>query len=75
MASSSNSTAVLFRVVRSEDVSGTSGIGVVAEGVEFSDGTCVIHWLSQLQSIAIYANMHTLIAIHGHDGRTKVEYA
>lgn len=31
-------------ILRSEDVSGTSGTGVVAEGVEFSNGQVAIHW-------------------------------
>jgi hypothetical protein len=29
----------LFLLIRNEDVSGVSGTGIVAEGVEFSDGT------------------------------------
>lgn len=66
-----DSTSRLFTLVRAEDVSGTSGLGVVAEGVEFSDGTCVLHWLSQLHSIEICSNLHTVEAIHGHEGRTK----
>lgn len=69
------STSRLFTLVRTEDVSGTSGTGVVAEGVEFSDGTCVLHWLSQLHSIEICGNMHVVEAIHGHGGRTMVMYA
>ena len=72
MATAKESTARLFTLVREEDVSGTSGLGVVAEGTEFSDGTCVLHWLSQMHSIEICANLHVVEAIHGHDGRTKV---
>ena len=72
MPSAKESTSRLFTLVREEDVTGTSGLGVVAEGVEFSDGTCVLHWLSQMHSIEICANMHVVEAIHGHDGRTKV---
>ncbi len=71
---SKSSAARLFVLRRMEDVSGTSGVGVVAEGVEFTDGTCVVHWISQLHSIEICSNMHTLVAIHGHEGRTIVEY-
>lgn len=74
MASSKQSTARLFTLVRDEDVSGTSGTGMVAEGVEFSNGTCVLHWISQMESIEMCANMHVVEAIHGHDGRTKVVY-
>lgn len=70
----SESVSRLFQLVRSEDVSGTSGTGVVAEGVEFSDGTCVLHWLSQLHSIEICANLHVVEQIHGHGGRTSVVF-
>lgn len=69
------STARRFVLVRQEDVSGTSGTGIVAEGVEFSNGSVVIHWLSQLESIEVCANMHVVEAIHGHGGRTTVEWA
>ncbi len=69
------SVSRLFTLVRTEDVSGTSGLGVVAEGVEFSDGTCVLHWISQLHSIEICANLHVVDQIHGHEGRTKVVFS
>ncbi len=72
--SAKDSTARLFVLQRTEDVSGTSGVGVVAEGVEFSNGTCVLHWLSQMQSIEICDNMHVVEQIHGHEGRTKVVF-
>jgi hypothetical protein len=63
-----------FALVRSEDVSGTSGTGVVAEGVEFSNGQIVIHWISQLDSVNVYANAKVLEQLHGHDGRTIVRW-
>jgi hypothetical protein len=63
-----------FVLERGEDVSGVSGTGIVAEGVVFSDGTAVLHWLSSLTSTAIYHNMHDLVAIHGHNGATQVRY-
>lgn len=64
----------MFWLKRDEDVSGTSGCGVVAEGVIFENGQAAMHWLSNLQSVAIYPNIKTLIAIHGHENRTKVVY-
>lgn len=63
-----------FHLVRNEDVSGVSGTGIVAEGVEFSNGSCVMHWLSKLGSIAIYDKAADIEIIHGHEGRTKVVY-
>jgi hypothetical protein len=63
-----------FKLVRSEDLSGVSGVGEVAEGVEFKDGTVVISWLTKFHSIGIYENVEELVAIHGHEGRTHVEF-
>lgn len=63
-----------FRLVRSEDVSGVSGTGVVAEGIEFSNGKCVIGWLSSVASIVVYDSLEQVIQIHGHEGRTVVEF-
>lgn len=63
-----------FTLERQEDETGVSGTGSVAEGVQFSDGRCVMRWNGQLSSIAIYNNVEDLIAIHGHGGKTKVEW-
>jgi hypothetical protein len=61
-----------FYLVRDEDETGISGTGVVAEGLEFSDGSCVMRWLTDTTSTAIYRNVNDLIAIHGHGGKTTV---
>lgn len=63
-----------FVLDRSEDVSGTSGVGVVAEGVLFSNGQVVVHFISQMESINVYANMTVAESLHGHDGRTTVRW-
>lgn len=63
-----------FVLDRKEDATGTSGTGVVAEGIQFSNGQVVIHWLSQLEAINVYANTVVLDRIHGHDGRTTVRW-
>lgn len=64
-----------FVLNRSEDVSGTSGTGIVAEGVRFTDGTCVLRWVVALKSTAVYESVDDLIDIHGHDGATTVVWA
>lgn len=64
-----------FHLNRKVDESGVSGTGIVAEGVQFSDGTCVMHWLTHTASIAIYSDIDKLVAVHGHDGNTVVEWA
>lgn len=61
-----------FHLVRDDDETGISGKGVVAEGVEFSNGMCALCWLTAMHSVAVYPNIRQLEAIHGHNGRTRV---
>lgn len=62
-----------FLLVRKEDVSGVSGTGVVAEGVQFSDGTTVIHWLGEWPSTTVHERgIESVQHIHGHDGKTVI---
>lgn len=61
-----------FHLKREEDVSGISGTGRVAEGVEFSNGVCALTFLSPLQCANFYANIKTVEGVHGHDGKTKI---
>jgi len=62
----------LFHLARKEDVSGVSGTGIVAEGVQFANGKCALNWLTRFTSVAVYDDIETLIAIHEHGGRTVV---
>lgn len=59
-----------FSLHRAEDYSGVSGTGVVTEGVEFSDGKCVMRWLTSTSSTGFYDSIDELVSIHGHEGRT-----
>lgn len=63
-----------FYLERREDVSGVSGIGVVAEGVEFSDGTVVMRWVTGAApaSTVVHESLEAVERIHGHEGRTTV---
>lgn len=63
-----------FRLRRDEDVHGVSGLGVVAEGVEFTDGRVAMRWLTEASSTAFYDSMGDVVTIHGHDGKTAVEW-
>lgn len=74
MATAKQSTMRRFLLRREEDVSGTSGTGVVAEGIEFSNGQVAVHWISQLESVNVYANQKVTNQLHGHDGRTTIEW-
>ena len=61
-----------FKLVRTVDLSGISGLGDVAEGVEFHDGQCVISWFGRFHSVAVYPSILTLLHVHGHNDTTKV---
>jgi len=61
-----------FALEREQDMSGVSGTGRVAVGVEFSDGQCVLKWLTHVNSLAVYPNVEALMKIHGHDGATRM---
>lgn len=63
-----------FQLMRHVDHSGSSGTGVVAEGVEFTDGVCVMRWLTQHRSTCVYECLADLITIHGHHGDTEVQW-
>lgn len=61
-----------FRMLRTEDETGVSGIGFVAEGCTFSNGQVVLAWVTKTRSLAVYDSMEDLVVIHGHDGKTQI---
>ena len=63
-----------FYLRRNEDVSGVSGTGVVAEGIQFDDGYCTMRWLTKYRSTESADSIEILRAIHEHGGRTVVEW-
>ena len=64
-------TAVLpFDVTRLQDVSGTSGVGVVAKGAMFPDGTVVVQWQTHVRSVTVYNSYADALHIHGHGDLT-----
>lgn len=68
------STQRRFVLNRSVDFTGTSGTGIVAEGICFSNGKVALHWLSHFGAVNVYDSMDVTTALHGHDGRTVVEW-
>lgn len=66
------SKARLFVLDRKVDATGTSGTGIVAEGVRFSNGKVALHWLSHLGAVNVYDSMDVCEALHGHSGNTRV---
>lgn len=73
-----------FRLVRRQDQTGMSGTGVVAEGVQFTDGTVVMRWCLQKFGVAqqqvikpttvLHDDVDSVIGLHGHNGMTTVEW-
>lgn len=63
-----------FILVREEDVSGVSGVGKVAEGVEFHNGMCVVSFLSPFPNANVYMSLRVVEEVHGHEGKTKVVF-
>jgi hypothetical protein len=62
-----------FILQRDEDETGVSGVGVVAEGVCFSDDRCALRWIvGTNRSTAVWDSIEAVEAIHGHNGKTKV---
>lgn len=55
-----------------KDETGKSGIGIVAEGLVFTDGTAVLRWMSATPSTLIFASQEQMEKIHGHDGKTTI---
>ncbi len=63
-----------FYLQRDVDVSGVSGRGIIADGVQFTDGTCVIHWKGDTPSTVIWQSIEHAEAVHGHGGNTKIVF-
>jgi hypothetical protein len=63
-----------FFLDRLEDETGVSGSGLVAEGVEFWDGTVAMRWRTGTSSTAVYENIGDVETIHGHNGKTVVRW-
>jgi hypothetical protein len=55
-----------FVMHRTHDVSGVSGTGLVLEGVLFSTGVVVVHWLTPPPrgSISVFDSLDQFLAIH-----------
>ncbi|MFD7161616.1 hypothetical protein ACFV9C_44025 [Kribbella sp. NPDC059898] len=63
-----------FRLCRRHDVSGVSGTGHPAEGVEFSDGSVALRWTGDHPATSVWPDITAVLAIHGHNGATVIEW-
>lgn len=63
-----------FVLVRDQDVSGVSGVGIVANGILWPDGQAAIHWTGSAYPTTTPhpGGMESVIAVHGHGGATRV---
>lgn len=64
----------LFRLQRDQDVTGVSGPGHVADGVQFADGTVVVRWLGNYASTVVWDSLEAAMHVHGHGGATKAVF-
>jgi hypothetical protein len=64
-----------FVLVRHQDLTGVSGTGIVAEGVEFTNGKVCMVWLTRpAQSLVIHENIVEVEVVHGHNGATTIQW-
>src|SRR5262245_15896268 len=61
-----------FQLMRDEDVSGVSGTGVVADGVEFPDGSVALRFRGDWPTTNPHPSIESVIGVHGHGGKTRV---
>lgn len=63
-------TPRLFVLRRGRDVTGVSGAGDVADGVQWADGTVVLRWRERT-STSVWDSLELMLSVHGHDGCTR----
>lgn len=72
-----------FELLRVVDPTGISGTGLVAEGVEFSDGVVALRWLESATArpdsgvrptTVIHESIDSVVALHGHGMSTFVRF-
>lgn len=65
----------VFQLTRDDDVIGFSGVGVVADGVIWPDGTVSMRCCGPVRTTVEAACVSDIQTIHGHDGATRVVLA
>ncbi|MFI0929605.1 hypothetical protein ACH4TP_37640 [Streptomyces sp. NPDC021012] len=61
----------VFRLQRHTDISGVSGLGHIADGIQWPDGTVTIRWRGPRPSTVHWNSLDDALAIHGHNGATE----
>lgn len=67
-------TSRRFQLVRDVDVTGVTGTGIVADGVQWPDGTATVRWRSDRASTVHWDRITDAEAIHGHGGATRIAW-
>jgi hypothetical protein len=62
----------VFVLRRDVDVTGISGAGDVAEGVQFDDGVTVVHWRGKHASTVVWPSIDDVLEINCHGGKTRI---
>lgn len=65
----------VFTLQRDHDITGISGTGPVAHGVQWPDGTVTIRWTGPRPSTVNWNSIDDVIAINGHGGTTRIIWA
>jgi hypothetical protein len=64
-----------FVLVRSEDVTGRSGLGIIAEGCAWTGGSAHLHWMTDWETFVHWpGGIDAVLAVHGHEGKTVVRW-
>ena len=63
-----------FYLDRKIGPTGVSGTGVVAQGVQFTDGTVVVRWLGEHRTTTVHPCIETVVAVHCHKGQTLIRW-
>ena len=64
-----------FLLVRTDDPSGVSGVGVVAEGTEFTAGHVALSFFRPVpDAISLFPSIQKMLEVHGHGNKTIVRY-
>lgn len=63
-----------FHLFRNHDVSGISGTGLIAEGAVWSSGAVALHWPGHPRATSVWASIHDVIEVHGHEGATEIQW-
>lgn len=64
-----------FELHRSADSTGVSGTGVVADGVQWPDGSVVLRWRSRHASTVVLSSIEDAERVHGHSGSTRTVWS